>query len=219
MVEAAVSPSGRCAGELVASYRASPVPNPAMKTGRSMDDGPSVDELVPRGGSWSGLLFDNPTIQLAPQLTWTFTFDFDDVGRTYGSTPVSLSVDWVPLPRCSWRNMVGQAASASVFAEPVESSAYFFEHYRYDAVELQVVEQRRHELRVVATVRGEVDGLGIEAFQADEWLAFEGIAVQLTPVPPTTAVAAHRLEHFTDIGGLVGCRTAGGFRFGVREVG
>ena len=183
-----------------------------------MDDGLSVNELVPRGGSWSGLLFDNPTLHLEPQLTWTFTFDFEDVERTYGSTAVSLSIDWVPLPRCSWHQMVGQVASASVFGERIESSAYFFEHYRYDAVDLQVVEQRRHELRVVAAVRGDVDRLGIDAFEVDEWLRFHGIAVQLSDVPPTMAVAEHRLEQFTDIGGLVGTRTAGGFRFGVREL-
>jgi hypothetical protein len=183
-----------------------------------MEEGLSVGELVPRGGSWSSLLFDNPRIQLQPQLTWTFTFDYEEVERSYGSTAVSLSIDWVPLPRCSWRRMVGQVASASVFAEPIESSAYFFEHYRYDAVDLQVVEQRQHQLRVVAAVHGDVDGLGIEALEVDEWLRFHWIAVNLSDVPPTVALAEHRLEQFTDVEGLVGTRTAGGFWFRVRAL-
>lgn len=177
------------------------------------DNGLAAEELIPAGGSWNGLLFDNPTIGLAPGLTWTFTFDFEDVARSYGTTGVSLTLDWVPLAAESWRLMAGQAASGSTFGEPIESSAYFFDHHRYDAAELRVVEQRGDEVRVVASVRGDLDRLGIEALDVDRWLRFEGIIVQLSDVPTSAAAATRRLAEFTDTTGLACTPTSRGFRF------
>jgi hypothetical protein len=60
------------------------------------------DELVPQGGTWNGVLFDNPSIGLPPALTWTFDLSFAEVSRDYGDSPVSLTVEWVPLPGASW---------------------------------------------------------------------------------------------------------------------
>ena len=61
------------------------------------DDALRSAELVARGGTWRGLLFDNPNIGLAPALTWTFEFQFGEVSRDYGESPVSLTVGWIPL--------------------------------------------------------------------------------------------------------------------------
>lgn len=169
--------------------------------------------MIPKGGSWSGLLFDNPTIELAPRLTWTFTFDFEDVQRSYGTTGVSFSIDWVPLALDSWRRMVGQVASASAFAQPIESDAYFFEHHRYDAVDLRVVDQRDQEVHVCASVSGDVDGLGIETVHLDGWLRFDGIIVHLSDVPATAAAAMERLGAFTDTDDLICAQTSSGFKF------
>jgi len=81
--------------------------------GMSETDGNQLrlDELVPaEGGEWGGLLFDNPRLSVPPRLTWSFAFAFADVDRDYGDSPVSVDIDWVPLPTRSWRTMAGQSA-------------------------------------------------------------------------------------------------------------
>lgn len=172
------------------------------------------DELVPAGGSWNGLLFDNPAIGLAPALTWTFTFRFHDVGRGDSSSEVSLDVDWVPLPGARWREIAPRHVASPRFAEPVEASVYFFEHYRFDSVELQLLQQRSAQLRVSATLRGDIDGLGVDEVHVEDWLRFDGVIVSLNGV--TSAQAARsRLGSFTDASGLteVGRTAGGGFVF------
>lgn len=52
-----------------------------------------VAELVPAGGSWSGVLFDNPSIGFGPALHWEFTFEFQEIRRDYGDTGCHLSID------------------------------------------------------------------------------------------------------------------------------
>ena len=84
------------------------------------DDALRSDELVPAGGSWNGLLFDNPRLGLAPALTWTFTFRFQDVVRDTNSA-VSVDVDWVPLPAARWQDITPQQVASRRFAEPVEA--------------------------------------------------------------------------------------------------
>jgi arsenate reductase len=155
-------------------------------------DGLRTEELVPMGGTWSGVLFDNPSIGLSPKLTWTFDFRFGEVSRDYGDSPVSLTVDWVPLPGARWSAMEGQAASCGTFAEPVECGAYFFEHHRYDAVRLRVLEQAGSSVRVAVEARGDLDRLGVPEWSVEQWLDFEGIAVQLSDTT-TIYEAATRL--------------------------
>jgi hypothetical protein len=58
------------------------------------DDVLRLEELLPQGGSWNGLLFDNPNIGLAPGLTWSFELRFAEVSRDYGDSPVSFTVGW-----------------------------------------------------------------------------------------------------------------------------
>jgi hypothetical protein len=176
------------------------------------DDALRPEELVPQGGRWNGLLFDNPNIGLAPGLTCTFEFRFAEVSRDYGDSDVSLTVDWVPLPGATWSAMAGQATSCDVFGEPVECSAYFFEHYRYDSVELRVLQQDGNRLRVAVEGHGDVDALGVPTWRVDQWLDFEGIYVQLDGIE-TVDQAAAQLANFTDISGLTGSTSGHNFKF------
>ncbi len=171
------------------------------------EETPSPEELVPRGGTWHGLLFDNPNIGLPPGLTWSFEFAFGEVSRAWGTTPVSLTVDWVPLPRAAWQEMAGQAVACDAFAEPIECSAYVFEHFAYEEVRLHVLEQAGSRIRVAVEARGDLEGLGVPEWTVEQWLDFDGIAVQLEGVE-TAGAAARRLAAFTDVAGLV-ARTAG----------
>lgn len=170
---------------------------------RDDEDALDVTELVPAevGGEWHGLLFDNPVIDLAPQLTWGFSFPFNDVIRPDGSSPISLDIDWIPLPTKSWRSMAGQRARSAQFGEPAEASVYYFEHHRYDAIDLHVVEQRERRIHVLAKVSGDLDDLGIETIATDAWLQFVGIVVTLSDTSSADAALA-RLRDFTDTTGL-----------------
>ena len=167
----------------------------------SDEDALKSEEVRPQGGTWNGLLFDNPSIGLPPALTWTFSFACAEVSRDDESSPVSLTVDWVPLPGATWLTMAGHTASCDSFGEPVECSAYFFEHYRYDAVRLRAVEQQQGRLRVAVEARDDIDDLGVPVWTLDQWLAFEGIYVQLEGVRGL-ADATASLQRFTDPSGL-----------------
>ncbi len=99
------------------------------------DDAPTPDELSPHGGEWSGHLFENPHTGFPESLIWGFTFELGEVSRESGTVHVNVQVEWVPLPGAEWRAMAGRSARCQTFGEPIESSAYFFEHYCYDAAE------------------------------------------------------------------------------------
>ena len=172
----------------------------------TVSDAPRRDELVPIGGTWSGLLFDGPRTGYDLRLTWTFTFDYEPVRREYGMTEPILSIDWVPFERCSWRSLAGNHASTKRFAEPLESSVYFCEHYRYDEADIRVVEQLAADVRVSATVRGDIDDLGLRTLEADQRLRFQGIYVQPSPLPDSPQAAESLLSEFTDTTGLAGVR-------------
>ena len=186
------------------------------------DDAPRQDELVPQGGTWRGLVFENPPIGLERALTWEFEFEFAEVERDYGDTSVGLSVAWVPLPGAAWNAMQGQEASGEEFGEPIETSAYFFEHHRYHRVKLQVLEQDGARIRVAVEADGDVDGLGVPRWQVEEWLEFDGIAVNVSSDVRTVEDAEAMLAEFTDAGGLRCRGSSGDFRFRVphpRELG
>jgi hypothetical protein len=183
--------------------------NPRPEAG---EDALRLAELVPQGGAWRGLLFDNPNIGLPPALTWTFEFQFGELSRDYGDSPVSFTADWVPLPGAAWSAMAGHSAASEVFAEPIECSAYFFAHHRYDAVQVRVLEQRGSKLRVAVKAHGDVDGLGIPKWTVDEWLDFDGIYVQLSDTN-TVEEATARLATHSDISGLVGSTSSHNFKF------
>jgi hypothetical protein len=176
------------------------------------DDALRPEELRPEGGTWNGLLFDNPKIGLPPALTWTFEFRFARVSREDEDSAVELTVDWVPLPGASWSAMAGHTAAGASFQEPIECSAYFFEHHRYNAVRLRILEQAGSRLLVAVEVHGDLDGLGVPSWRLEEWLDFEGIHVQLDGVS-TLETAAQRLAGFTDASGLVAVDRGHNVRF------
>jgi hypothetical protein len=109
------------------------------------------------GGEWHGLLFDNPSLRLPPSLTWCFNFPFEDVSREDDYSPLSLCVEWLPVPAESWRRIAGHRLTSAKFAEPAEASVYYYVHHRFDTVDLDLVEQRDRALRAVATVSGDLD--------------------------------------------------------------
>jgi hypothetical protein len=164
-----------------------------------------VDELIPVGGTFSGLLFENPNTGYPLQLSWTFSVDCAEVTRDYSSTQPSLVVDWVPAAgRTRWDEMAGVRFAGSTFGEPIETSVYFFEHHRYDAVEVEVVEQPGTELAVRVRASGDVDSLGISEIAVEVTLTFSGIYVQTDTSGTNVEAAAELLSRFTDVSGLRG---------------
>lgn len=138
-------------------------------------NGLDVEELVATdGGTWSGLLFDNPRIGIAPQLTWRFILPYEDVARAYGQTSVALTVEWIALQVSSWRGMRGHTARCATFGDCGEASVYFFSHHRYDCIDLEITDQREGGAgHVQAAVSGDIDRLGREEIHAEAWLRFE----------------------------------------------
>lgn len=154
--------------------------------------------LVPaEGGEWNGLLFDNPTVGLAPALTWRFRIPFADVDGEVAA----LDVDWLPVDTAGWRVMSGLAAGSAEFAEPAEPIVHYQGHHRYDRVRLRVLEQDGPRIRVAVTVAGDLDQLGPAEISTEAWLRFTGIFVQLSGVTDAS-VALARLGEFTDTSGL-----------------
>jgi hypothetical protein len=88
------------------------------------------------------------------------------------------------------------------FAEPVEASVYFFEHHRYDTVDLRILEQRGTLPHAAVRLSGDLDGLGVDALDADAWLTSSGITVSLSEARSAGA-ASTRLREFCDVSGLV----------------
>ncbi|MEV4539202.1 hypothetical protein AB0J82_36065 [Asanoa sp. NPDC049518] len=162
------------------------------------DESLRIEDFLPaEGGEWHGLLFDNPSVGLPPRLTWCFDFAFADVE----DDPLSLTVEWLPVPAKSWRQVAGQRVTSASFADPAESSVYHYVHHRFDAVALDLVEQRGRSLRVVAEVSGDLDRLGVDPVRAEAWLTFTGFLVSLhDATAPDRALA--RLGEFTDTDGL-----------------
>lgn len=162
----------------------------------------SADELRPVGGTWNGLLFENPVSGYPLALSWTFSIDFDEVARDYGSVSPSLSIDWVSAGSSSWKRMEGRSFSGRSFADPIESSLYFFEHYRLDHVELVVESQTSIELTVEAVASGDLDGLGLAEVSARAELRFAGIYVQTETTGVDVEAATALLARFVDVDGL-----------------
>jgi hypothetical protein len=175
------------------------------------DDRLRAEDFVPAtGGEWYGLLFENRSLRLRPALTWCFDFAFEDVIRDDEESPLGLTVEWASVPGQNWRHFAGQRVTCERFADPVEASVYHYAHHRFETVALDLVEQRGHALRTVATVSGDLDRLGVDPVRADAWLSFTGILVSLPDAPdPETALS--RLGEFTDTRGLAfDARTPGG---------
>lgn len=162
----------------------------------------NADELQPVGGSWNGMLFENPISGYPLALSWTFTIEFAEVDRDYGSVSPSLSIDWVPSVASSWNEMAGQSFSGRSFAAPIETSLYFFEHYRFDHVDLAIESQTLDELTVHAAASGDIDGLGLAEVSTRAALSFAGIYVQTKATGVDRDAATALLARFVDIDGL-----------------
>lgn len=165
------------------------------------------------GGLWGGVLFDNPAMWLAPTFSWAFMFRFAEVTRERGPAAPTLTVEWVRLDAAGWQDMAGRRASCPAFAQPVEASISFFDHHRYDRVDLHVLRQKGRLLQVAAEVEGDRDGLGIAALRASSRLLFDGITVALSTPPPDVDAARAMLDEFTDTSGLEGYSRADGYWF------
>lgn len=160
-------------------------------------------ELRSVGGTWSGLLFENPVVGYPLTLTWTFSIDFEEIVREYGSSSPSLTIDWVPAGTAEWTSMAGRRFRGSTFADPIETSVYIFDHHRFDRVDLEVEEQDHDMLRVAAVASGDLDGLGLDQFLARATLRFEGIYVQTPAVGTDRQAAIDLLSRVTTVDGLV----------------
>ncbi|MFN0027079.1 MAG: hypothetical protein ACKV2O_07835 [Acidimicrobiales bacterium] len=153
-------------------------------------DGISHDEFQLVGGSWGGLL-----------------------SRGFGSSAVSLTVDWIPLERASWGAMAGRRASGSSFADPIEASVYFFDHHRFNAATVEVAAQDQGRLYVKVSVSGDLDRLGLDWLAVEEWLEFGGVIVQPETKPNTADAARGLLAQFSNPTGLVGEDRGHNYRF------
>ncbi len=137
-------------------------------------------------------------------LTWDFDLSFAEVTRSYGDISPNLVVGWVPLGPPSWQRMEGQTASGKTFGDPIESSVYFFDHHRFNAANVTVVDQNGPAIRVQFGLAGDIDGLGIDSLKFDAWLEFSGIYVHPEERLHSVEDAELVLANFTDPAGLVG---------------
>ena len=169
-----------------------------------MTESLQAHELSPVGGSWTGLLFENPAVGYPLKLTWTFTVDFNEVRRGFGSVSPSLTIDWVPLPESSWLAMQGHHVACGSFSEPIETSVYYFDHHRYDSVELTITDQQAGTVDIRTNIAGDIDGLGIPELSTEATLSFGGICVQLDEVGTDVETARSRLAEFANTAGLRG---------------
>jgi hypothetical protein len=101
------------------------------------------------------------------------------MSRSYGEASPSLTAEWAPLPGASWCGMTGQLVSSD-FGEPVDCSAYFFDHHRYKRATIRVVEQQGSRALVRIEAHGDIDNLGIPKLTAEQWLDFDGIYLRPT---------------------------------------
>jgi len=162
-------------------------------------------ELIPTGGDWGGLVFANPAAGVQPRLTWSFTVNFQEIARDYGEVIPGLTAEWASLPdHTSWEDFAGAEFTCDAFGEPVEASIYYFEHCRYDAVQLAVLEQDGSRIRARLTVSGDLDDLGIPELTAEAWLDFAGIIVQLPEQAKSVQEAIAELARFASVDGLEG---------------
>lgn len=162
----------------------------------------SANDLRPTGGTWSGLLFENPATDRPLALTWSFTVDFAEVARDYGTVAPALTVEWVPVGASSWVAMAGHRFNGTSFADPVESSVYFFQHHRFDRADVHVRSQTGDVIDLDVTIDGDLDRLGVPSVTARARLHFAGIHVQSPSTGTDARAASDLLARFTSVDGL-----------------
>ena len=170
-------------------------------------------DLVPDGGSWGAVLFDNPAVGLAPSLYWWVTFSYLDIRRDWGETSCQLDVEWIVLGPTDWRGMTPTTVTCPTYGSPTEASLHVLAHHRFESVTIAVGDQRGDRLHVRADVAGDLDGLGLPALRAEAWLDFEALVVSLRERPPSVDAARSLLAAFTTVDGLTGNEERGVYRF------
>lgn len=189
---------------------------PGVPENNSPEDGDgdavSLDELHPVGGSWGGLLFDNPTIGLPTRFYWSFEVEFAEVVRDYGTVSPNLVVDWVTDGPGSWRKMQGFEFERHDW-NGFEASVYFFSHYRYDSAQLSVLGQQGSRLLVATRLAGDIDGLGLPEVSASCWLDLSQVVVSVSTVDDLERAARALSAAAVDIAELTGEAFGSGFRF------
>lgn len=131
-------------------------------------------------------------------MTWCFRFECEEVE----DSPLSLTVEWLPVPGRSWREVAGQHLTCAEFAAPAEASVYHFVHHRFERIDLRLGELRGRSLQAAVTLIGDVDRFGQEAVRAEGRLDFDGILVAL-PGATSPDEALTELNRHTDTRDLV----------------
>jgi hypothetical protein len=162
----------------------------------------AANELIALGGTWNGVLFENPATGYPLALTWSCSIDFAPLERPYGSTEPGISIDWLPARTAEWRRLAGLSFTGTTFADPIESSIYVFAHHRYDAVDLVVGRQVDQAIDVSVSLRGDIDGLGLPEVAVRSTVAFGGIFVQCSESGTDPDAAARVLSRFCSLDGL-----------------
>jgi hypothetical protein len=159
-----------------------------------------VQSLTPAGGTCSALVFNNPLAGVAPDLFWQFTITFAEVDYGGGCQP-SMTIDWVPLRPLTWPQLVGRSAAGRYGDGGIEASFYTFEHDYGDTFGLQVMDRRGAEFLVRMAMAVDFHGSGehdayLLEVQAEAWLSFTGLTVQVVPPAPDAAEARRVAAEF-----------------------
>lgn len=156
------------------------------------------------------MLFDPTTFGVTAVLDWEWTHPGEPVEdlawcewiiRMHHPSQVNALDGFFDAYGHRPSRIAGRHVTSASFGEAGEASVYYYLHHRFETINLELVEQRGRSLRAVATVSGDVDGLGIDPVRVDAWLTFTGILVSLhDATSPDVALA--RLGQFTDASGL-----------------
>lgn len=158
---------------------------------------PSADEIRPVSATWSGSLFENKLIGIEPSVLMGIDIECEDMPaeKMASDESVSVSVEWIPFGLESFRSIKGETFVCEIFGEPVEPSIYFDGiHHRFDSVIVEVLDQRGWTADFRIRISGDVDNLGLDAFELTVTAEFTGIGYGLdTP---------GRMAEFVDTTGL-----------------
>ncbi|WP_143336603.1 hypothetical protein [Corynebacterium pacaense] len=85
----------------------------------------------------------------------------DDEDEEFGET-LTISAETIPGTATDWRELSGHHLVSSSFGEPGEAVVVYGDHYRFDQVTIDVIEQRDRTADFAITLSGDLDGLGID---------------------------------------------------------
>jgi hypothetical protein len=145
-------------------------------------------------------VFNNPLAGVARDLFWQFTITFAEVDYGGGCKP-SMTIDWVPLRPPTWPQLVRHSVAGRYGDGGIEASFYTFEHDHGDRFGLQVMDRRGVEFLVRMAMEVDFHGSGAHdpyllEVQAQAWLPFTGLTVQVDPPARDAAEAGHVAAEF-----------------------